>query len=67
MGIPCSTIYSTQYMQQYGLHLRKFVHTNLPQAGFELISLGPQASLLPNHPPLLVELGRFSIYIAVNG
>ena len=30
------------------------VHTNLPQAGFELRSLGPQAGVLPIEPPLLV-------------
>ena len=36
----------------YGLDLRKFVHTNLPQAEFELKSLGPQASVLPIEPPL---------------
>ena len=33
---------------------RKFVHTNLPQAGFELGPLGPQAGVLPTEPPLLV-------------
>ena len=31
------------------------VHTNLPQAGFELGSLGPQAGVLPFEPPLLVN------------
>ena len=35
------------------LHLRKFVHTNLPLAGFEFRSLGPQACVLPIEPPLL--------------
>ena len=33
---------------------QKIVHTNLPQAGFELGSLGPQAGVLPIEPPLLV-------------
>ena len=31
------------------------VHTNLPQAGFELGSLGPRAGVLPIEPPLLVD------------
>ena len=38
----------------YGLHLRKFVHTQLPQVGFELGSLVTQASVQPIGPPLLV-------------
>ena len=33
---------------------RKFVHTIFPQAGFELGSLGRQASVLPIEPALLV-------------
>ena len=36
-------IYSTQRKQQYGLHSRIFVHTNLLQAGFELEYLGPMS------------------------
>ena len=36
--------------------VHKFFHTNLPQAGFELRSLGPQAGVLPIEPPLLVGL-----------
>ena len=35
--------------------VQKIVHTNLPQAGFELGSLGPQAGVLPIEPPLLVS------------
>ena len=44
------------------LKFRKFVHTNLPQAGFELKSLGLQAGMLPIVPPLLVtkSKGRFA-------
>ena len=37
-----------------GLCLGKFVHTNLPQAGFELGTLGPQAGVIPIEPPLIV-------------
>ena len=48
------TIYNTWHKQHYGLHLRKFVHSNLPQAGFELGSLGSQAGMLPIELPLLV-------------
>ena len=40
---------------EYGLSLRKFVHANLPEAGFKLGSLAPQASMLPIEPPLLVS------------
>ena len=36
--------------------LKKFVHNNLPQAGFELRSLGLQAGLFPIEPPLLVAI-----------
>ena len=32
------------------------VNTNLPQAMFELVSLGPQAVMLPIEPTLLVSL-----------
>ena len=42
--------------QQYGLQLRKFVHTSLPRVGFELRSLGLQAGMLPIDPPLIVTL-----------
>ena len=45
----CSSCCSSYY-------LRKIVHTNLPPAGFELGSLGPQASILAIEPPLLVFL-----------
>ena len=48
------TIYSTGHKQHYGLHLRKFVHCNLPQVGSELGSLGSQAGMLPIELPLLV-------------
>ena len=40
----------------------KFVFTNLPQAGFELRSLNPQADVLPMEPSLLVlfiVIGQF--------
>ena len=40
------------------LKFRKFVHTNLPQVGFELGSLGPQAGVLPIEPPLLVDFKK---------
>ena len=42
--------------QMFGLvlRLRKFVHTSLPQVGFALGSLRPQASVLPFVSPLLV-------------
>ena len=43
-------------------YFRKFVNTNLPQAGFEIGSLGPQAGLLPIEPPLLVQIGAFIVY-----
>ena len=33
---------------------KKCVHANLPQTGFELGSLDPQAVMLPNEPTLLV-------------
>ena len=33
----------------------KFFHTNLPQAGFELASLGPQAGMQPTEAHLLVQ------------
>ena len=36
---------------------RKCFHTNLPQAGFELGSLGPQAGMLPIELALLVGIG----------
>ena len=39
----------------HSIPLRKFAHTNLPKAGFELRSLGPQAGTLPTEPPLLVQ------------
>ena len=45
-------------MQQKSLGLRKFVQTNL--VGFELRSLGQQASMLPIKPPLL------GVKIAIN-
>ena len=47
---------TTQHKQQYGLHLRKIDHTNLPREGFELGSLGPQESMLSIEPPLLVTI-----------
>ena len=53
-------IYSTWWKQQYNLCLRKFVHTNLPQVGFELGSLGPQAGTLPIELPLLVVKRNFT-------
>ena len=34
--------------------LENFVHTNLPQVGFELKSLGRQAGVQPIEPTLLV-------------
>ena len=40
----------------------KFAHTNLPQAGFELGSLNPQADVVPMDPSLLVlfiVIGQF--------
>ena len=40
---------------------KKLVFTNLPWAGLELGSLGPQAGMLVIEPPLLV--GRFSQYV----
>ena len=40
--------------QQNDLHSKKFVHTNLISAGFELGSLGPQASVLPIEPVKLL-------------
>ena len=49
----------TWHKQHYGfLHLRQFVHTNLPRAGFELRSLGQQANALPIDPTLLVPVWR---------
>ena len=53
-GIP-STMHPNR-KQQYSLHIKKIVHANLPQAGFELRSLGPQACVLRNEPPMLVKL-----------
>ena len=38
----------------HGIHLRKFVNTDLPQAGFDLKSLGLQTGVLPIEPPVLV-------------
>ena len=52
---PC-TMYSSRGKQQYGLCLRKYSHTNLPQARFELGSLGSQVGMLPIEQPLLVLL-----------
>ena len=57
------TIHSTQRKQQYGLCLRKFVHTDLPQAGFALGSLGPQVGMLQIEPSLLVA----SFFFAFGG
>ena len=42
-----------KHKQQYGLHLKKLVHTNLPLVEFELGSLRQQAGVLPIEPPLL--------------
>ena len=39
---------------QYGTLLRKFVHTNLPRAGFEIGFLGLQTGVLAIEPPMLV-------------
>ena len=47
-------IYSTQRKQQYRLPVIKFVHANLPQAGFELRSPGSQAYMVPIESHLLV-------------
>ena len=45
----------------YGIGLSKFVYTNLPQAGFELGSLGQQASVLPiDNPLFLVAVSNLS-------
>ena len=43
------------YKHQYCLSLGTFVYTNLPWAGFELGSLGPQAGVQPIEPPLPVQ------------
>ena len=43
---------TTDYIRE----LRKFVHTNLPWAGFAFGSLEPQAGVLPIEAPLLVRL-----------
>ena len=48
--------YSTWRKQQYGLYLQKFVHTNLPWAGFVFRSMELQADVLPIEPPLPVWL-----------
>ena len=56
----CSSIFivhsnvSTQCKKQYGLRLRKFVNSNLPQVGFELKSLGSQTGMQPIELLLLV-------------
>ena len=54
---------------QYGLCLRKLIHTNLPQAGFKLRSLGPQASVLPIAPTLLVTgfIAKSTAYLSAGG
>ena len=53
--------YNTQRKQPYIILLRKFVHTNMPQVGFELGSLRLQADVLPIEPPLLVTLANLCI------
>ena len=42
-------------MQHYRLCLKTFIHTNLPQAGFELESPGLQAIMLPIEPRCLFQ------------
>ena len=44
--------------------VHKIVQTNLPQAGFELGSLGPKAGVLPIEPPLLVNYEDFVVGLA---
>ena len=62
-----SSIFSTWRKQKFSLFLRKFLHTNLPQAGFEFRSLGPQANVLPIEPPLLVMLCIAFAFFLANG
>ena len=47
------------------LTLKTIVHTNLPQPGFELRFLGPQASVLPIVAPLLVWFVNMAVDISV--
>ena len=42
------------YWQQNCLRWRKFVHTNLPQSGFVLGSLGAQVGVQMSHPYLFI-------------
>ena len=59
--VPYTVYKSTWSKKKCCLHLRKFVHINLPLAGFELGSPGMQAALLPIEPPLLVILLKFTL------
>ena len=45
---------------------KAWVHTNLPQAGFELSSLRPKTGVLPIQPPLLVLCMLFGSWFIFN-